>query len=171
MNKLMAFTRALLAASPVLLGSLVLLALVYAACRYMPIRFSTEQSACFLVLMAFFIALAAYVTVDACHYQGRIADELRRDLGFDHGTRYIRDGRGLAGVLSIDSLDPSGIFEQAGFRVGDIIKGPSITGLYKMLHRGRGSRVQITVVEGGEGPPLKKRSERVISVKVPAKST
>jgi hypothetical protein len=171
MNNLMAFARTLLAVSPVLLGILNLLALVYVACRYMPIPFSPEQSACLLIIVALFIALATYVTMDACHYQGRIAGELRRDLGFKHDTLYIREGRSLAGVITIGSLVPGGLFEQAGFRVGDIIKGPSITGLYKILHRGRGSRVQIIVVEAGEGRPLKERSERVISVKVPAKST
>jgi hypothetical protein len=123
-----------------------------------------------LAFMAFLVPFAVYVVAEAHYYQGRLAQELRRDLGFEHGTAYRRDGRRTADVLIIASLVPGGIFDRAGFRVGDIIRGPSIGGLYKMLHRGRGRRVQITVIDGGEGPRLEQRPKRVITVQVPIRS-
>ncbi len=53
---------------------------------------------------------------------------------------------------------------------GDIILGPSISGLYKLLHRGRGSEVRLVVVDGGEGPPLNQRPRRELAVRVPKPS-
>ena len=119
---------------------------------------------CFFVA---FVAFSVFVVVEAYYYQGQLAGELRKDLGFEHGTPYIRCGRWVCGVLTVASLRPGGVFARAGFREGDVILGPSITGLYKMLHRRRGCEVCLKVVAGGDGPPLNQRPQREITVWVP----
>jgi hypothetical protein len=111
-----------------------------------------------------------YVVAEAYYYQGRLAEDLRRDLGFAHRTPYVRCGRWTHDVLTVTSLDPCGAFARAGFRDGDVIVGPSISGLYKLLHRRRGSEVRLQVVEGGDGPPLSQRPRREIIVRVPEPS-
>jgi hypothetical protein len=116
------------------------------------------------------IALSVYVVVEAYYYQGRLAEDLRRELGFAHCTPYVRCGRWTHDVLTVTDVDPYGVFARAGFRDGDVIVGPSISGLYKLLHCGRGSKVRLKVVEGGDGPPLSKRPRREIIVRVPATS-
>jgi hypothetical protein len=116
-----------------------------------------------------FVVLGVWVGQEA-KYQGRLAEDLRRDLGFEHATPIILTGRLRWEVLAIGSLTPDGAFERAGFRVGDVIIGPSIGGLYKMLHHGRGSEVRLTVVDGGDGPRLSQRSQREITVRVPGPS-
>ena len=113
------------------------------------------------------VAFSVSVVTEALYYQGQLAEALQQDLGFTHATPYIRSGWRTADVLVVGALIPGGVFDRVGFRVGDIIHGPSITGLYKMLHRGRGSVVRLTVLQGGDGPPLNQRPRRVIAVPVP----
>jgi hypothetical protein len=122
-----------------------------------------------LVFAAFFV-LSVYIVVEAYYYQARLGPGLERDLGFKHGTRYIRCGRTLCRLLAIQALTPGGPFAQAGFRVGDIIIGPSISGFFRILHRGRGSEARLTVVDGGDGPPLNQRAKRELLVQVPCRS-
>jgi hypothetical protein len=120
-----------------------------------------------ILCFAAFAGFCVYVVAEAWYYQGQIAENLQRDLGFTHGTPYIASGRRTADVLIVGCLTPGGIFERAGFREGDILHRVSITGLYKMLHRGRGSEVRFMVIEGGHGPPLEQRPKRVITIRVP----
>jgi hypothetical protein len=121
-----------------------------------------------ILCSAALVTFAVYVASEAWRYQIRLGKDLRRDLGFEHATPYIRCGRRTVDVLTVGALVAGGVFDRAGFRVGDIIEGLSITGLYKKLHCGRGSEVRLTVVEGGDGPPLKQRPRRVLAVTVPA---
>jgi hypothetical protein len=119
-----------------------------------------------LVFAAFFV-LSVYLVVEAAYYQGRLGPGLERDLGFKHGSPYVLCGRTLCRLLAIEALTPGGPFAQAGFGVGDLIMGPSISAFFRLLHRGRGSVVRLTVAEGGDGPPLDQRSKRMITVQVP----
>lgn len=119
-----------------------------------------------LCFAAFFV-FGVYISVEAWYYQLRLGEGLRRDLGFEHASPHIRCGRRWVEVVTIASLVPDGVFAQAGFRAGDIIKGPSISGLYKLLHRSRGGEARLTIIEGGNGLPLDQRPERELTVWVP----
>lgn len=114
-----------------------------------------------------FVVFGIYVTLEACYYQLWLGDRLRRELGFAHGSAYVRCGRTWEGVVTIASLAPGGVFAQAGFREGDILKGLSFSGLYKILHRCRGSEIRLTVIEDGNDLPLGQRPERQITVYIP----
>lgn len=114
-----------------------------------------------------FVIWVAYVAGAAFYWQSYIGDPLERDLGFGHGTPYVTCNGWLQEVLVVESLTPGGVFEQAGFRQGDIIRGLSINDLFRLLHRGRGQQVMIRVVDGGDGPPLAERPERTITFVVP----
>lgn len=106
-----------------------------------------------------------YVTAEMFYYLGK---PLEDDLGFRHGSPYLRCGDSIQEVFTIEAIVPGGIFDQAGIRDGDIVMGPSITGFYKLLHRNRGKEVTVHVVDGGDGPSLDDRPQRRIAFVVPA---
>src|SRR5215831_8615086 len=116
-----------------------------------------------LTLLILFIVWTAY---EGFYYQVRMGAQLRYDLGFDHGTRYV--GR-FSEVLTIGSVTAGGLFDQAGFYENDVIVDDlSITGLYKMLERARGGEpVTITVASCIEGRPLNDQPIRRLAVNVP----
>jgi hypothetical protein len=122
-----------------------------------------------LAMLMLFAAWLVYVMCAAWYWQTAVGAPLERDLGFWHGTPYIREtGASEARVvLTVESIVPGSVFDQAGFKSGDIVRGLSINGLFQELHRGRGRQVTIRVVDGGDGPPLEQRSERAITFLVP----
>jgi hypothetical protein len=113
---------------------------------------------------------APVIVAQAYYYQGRLADQLERDLGFRHGCAYPRCREWRFGVLDIMSLTPGGAFVRAGFREGDLLPDLTGTDFFKLLHRHRGREVELVVVAGGDGPPLKERPSRRIRVRVPPAS-
>src|SRR5688572_2632459 len=110
-----------------------------------------------------------YVVGAAFYWQMLIGTPLERELGFQHGSPYVQeDGSSWdTEVLTIGSVVPGGVFDRAGFRSGDVVRELSINELFQVLHRGRGQQVTIRVVDGGDGPPLDQRPERVITFEVP----
>ena len=120
------------------------------------------------ILGVAFVLLCARIIIEAYYYQGHRAKRLERDLGFEHGSAYPRcNGRIHLGVLTIRRLEPGGIFERAGFREGDILPWLTITELFKLLHRNRGREVEVHVIDGGNGPRLAARPERLIRISLP----
>src|SRR5205807_8053739 len=103
------------------------------------------------------------------YYQEHLGTSLERELGFRHGSPYVRCGGSARAVFTIEAITPGGRCDQAGFRDGDIIRGQSITGFYKLLHRSGGKEVTVRVVAGGDGLPLCERPERRITLAVPAR--
>jgi hypothetical protein len=126
-----------------------------------------RASCAFTVL---FVAWVVYIAFNAWYWQGTIGASLEQELGFQHGSPYIwEDGSSQPReVLTVESVVPNGIFDQAGFQRGNVIQGVSTNELFRLLHRGRGQQVTFRVVDGGNGPPLSKRPERLITVSVPA---
>jgi hypothetical protein len=112
-----------------------------------------------------------YVVGAAFYWQMFIGMPLEQDLGFQHGSPYVQEGgsSGYTEVLAIEAVVPGGVFDRAGFRNGDVVRGMSSNELFQSLHRGRGQQVTIRVVDGGDGPPLDQRPERVIAFEVPAR--
>ncbi len=113
----------------------------------------------------------AYWIMEACYYQGRLARQLEKDLGFEIDSEYLNVPGSIFphDVIRIWKLTEGGIFSQAGFRVGQVLPGFGLTEFYKLLHRGRGKQVQIEVAEGGEGPPFVDRPRQAIRFLVPSK--
>jgi hypothetical protein len=116
-----------------------------------------------------FAAWVVYVIRAAFYWQMMVGAILERDLGFQHGTPYVlyTGSDWLHEVLTVESVTPGGVFEQAGFQRGDIILDLSITELFQLLQQGRGQSVTIRVADGGDGPPIAERRVRVITIMVP----
>ena len=95
---------------------------------------------------------------------------LEVDLGFRHGSPYVRCGESEREVFTIEVVQPGGVLDRAGFQNSDIVVGMSITGLYRTLHRERGGEVTVPVVDGGDGPALSERRVRQIRFRVPQRS-
>ncbi len=122
-----------------------------------------------VVLGAIGVLLLAVAVICARHlfYQDFIGAGLNSELGFTHGSPYVRCGDREQEVFTIESVAPGGAFDRAGFCDGDIVVGTDITGLYRELHRNRGREVTVSVVEGGDGPPLAERPVRKLCLAVP----
>jgi hypothetical protein len=101
------------------------------------------------------------------------AKALQEDLGFVHGSPYIRVKWRLLSqeVMTFEQVRPEGPLARAGIREGDIVADKSLwyVGFYRMLEAARGKEVVISVVAGGDGPPLTKRPVRKVSVFIPAR--
>jgi hypothetical protein len=115
------------------------------------------------------LLLVVFIAAQAWYYQIHIGQSLDTELGFTHGSPYIRCGDTLREVLTIHSVQPGGVFERAGFHSGDIVVGVGITAFYRTLHHGRGGELTVSVVDGDDGPSLSERRIRQIRFKVPEK--
>ena len=95
---------------------------------------------------------------------------LQRELGFRTGTACLTASSfmGYIKALRIEEIADDGVFERAGFRVGDVLPDYSEIGLFQLLDRSRGRTIAIKVVNGGLGPPYVKRQRRIIQLTVPA---
>jgi len=87
-------------------------------------------------------------------------------LAFHHGSPYIRAGGELVEVFTLYPK-PESPLALAGVWAGDIVVSHTIREFYKLLHGGRGTSISITVVDGGDGPPLAERTARTVEVQVP----
>jgi hypothetical protein len=115
------------------------------------------------------VCLMAYFITAAIYYQCIVGPAIQRDLGFTEGTAYLEVGRGLHSAVAVTTVEPHGVFDRAGFQVGDVLPGLSHTGLFRLLHRSRGRVAELTVVNGGSGPAFGDRPARVIRFTVPPK--
>jgi hypothetical protein len=109
-----------------------------------------------------------YVMLAGCYYQAYLARSLERGLGFRHGKQYLRVGRWLHCGVAINWVAANGAFRAAGFREGDVVPGIGFNDFFRLLHSHRGRVVEVTVVDGGEGPPFEQRPQRVLRVAVPS---
>lgn len=121
-----------------------------------------------VALAALCAAFWTYVPLAALYWQVWIGGPLEQELGFEYGTPYIVvNGSSMIEVLTIESVVPGGVFEKAGFKNGDVVRGLSLDELFKTLHRCRGQTATLHVVNGGNGPPLDQRSDRTMTFAVP----
>jgi hypothetical protein len=123
-----------------------------------------------LYVFRFLVAVVVHEIVAAFYYQGWLGAALQRDLGFRECRAYLFFGRWRHhSAVAIEAVDGGGVFALAGFRKGDVFPELSHTDLFKMLHRHRGRVAELTVVDGGKGPPFCERPRRVIRFTVPPK--
>jgi hypothetical protein len=110
-----------------------------------------------------------YIILEYLYYNIIIYKILMRELGFRLGTSGLPadDQRVYISALAIDSTADGGVFEQAGFRVGDLLPDETEASFIKLLQRHRGRTVELAVVDGGPGPPFRWRPRRVLRVAVP----
>jgi hypothetical protein len=121
-------------------------------------------------LFLLLVLLVAYVAVEAFYYQVCLGPALERDLGFHEGSAYLFFvGRLPHSAVAIQKVVEGGVFARAGFRVGDVLPAMSHTALFKRLHRHRGRVAELTVVDGGEGPPFCERPKRLLKFVVPSR--
>jgi hypothetical protein len=116
--------------------------------------------------------IAVWVTYVFCamwYWQMTVGEPIEREFGFRIGTPIIHEeGKSWPSeVVSIESLRWDGVLGRAGLLEGDIIRGLSVSEVYKVLHRGRGKQVTFEVVDGGHGPPIVQRNVRAITFSVP----
>jgi hypothetical protein len=119
-----------------------------------------------LALLSICIISSLY---DGWMYQVKAKPALQQDLGFATGSPYINAGGVLVEVLTVEDVVPGGIFDKAGVQKGDIIVDYSLTELYRELEKNRGGSLTIPVVNGGDGPPLRSRPTRNVTIEIPLK--
>jgi len=100
----------------------------------------------------------------------RYATNLRRDLGFDHGSPFVLLGTERKEVFTLHPTTPASLLARAGVSSGDIVVddfGHSIPRFYSELENARGRVYRFRVATGGDGPPLRERLHKIIEVRVP----
>ena len=92
---------------------------------------------------------------------------LKRDLGFTGSSPWVYAGGKREEVFVLDSVDPNGIFGLGGARPGEIIATNYGRDFCRELEERRGETVAVTLIPGGDGPPLDQRPTRKITVSIP----
>lgn len=111
-----------------------------------------------------------YVAATGYYYQILRGQQLKEDLGFEDGAAYLRVGRRTHSALCLEEVTPDGVFHKAGLRSGNVLPRVSHTDLFRYLHRNRGKKIELVIVDGGPGPPFYERMHRTIEILVPAQS-
>jgi hypothetical protein len=125
-----------------------------------------------VVFVGLLFALAMYAIAWETYYQLVVGPVLERKLGFREGKAILPGGTifGYTASVAIVSVVPGGVFERAGFRGGEALPDLSHGGLFWRLQRHRGRVVELSVVDGGHGPPFHERPRRVVRFEVPPRS-
>jgi S1-C subfamily serine protease len=97
----------------------------------------------------------------------KYASSFQVDLGFMHGSPYIRLGDDVREVFTIEQVVQGGVFDNAGVRPGDIVLSHQILSFYSELNESRGETFQFSVTDGVDGPPIAARSRREIEIFIP----
>lgn len=132
----------------------------------------------FFLVLAFLLISLLFIRIEVVKmdlailkaeiYQNLVGKHLRKELGFKHGSPYIKFGDKVKEVWVIEKVSPNGIFEKSGVEAGNILIDPSGgTEFYKKLEESRGKKITLTVAEGGDGSALEKRKTRKLTVAIP----
>ena len=120
-------------------------------------------------------ALVLWVIGQAVYWQVIIGSPMEKELGFTHGSPYVRAGDHNIEVLTFEHVTPSGIVGRAGIQNGYIpisLAGEthlSISKFYRLLEAARGQTVEIKVVSGGDGDILASRPAQTVTLEIPDK--
>jgi hypothetical protein len=91
---------------------------------------------------------------------------LSRELGFRCAVRYVKEGNKLIGVLTVEGIQPGGLFERVGFQERDIVvNGGAISDFFGRLEHARGREpVPITVIPWLYPLAVEDRSKRQVMI-------
>lgn len=101
-------------------------------------------------------------------YQVTYRPEIEAELGFTTDSPWVKAGGAKVEVFTIHPVH-DGYMDKIGFRDGDIITSHSLTKFYKMLYTQRERTVSVSVVDGGDGLPIKERKVRTLRFLDPPK--
>lgn len=120
------------------------------------------------ITLSLFFALSwiGFTIFEIWNYQYRLAPIIQKELEFKHGSPYINVEGSMIEVFTIHPKK-NGAISKSGIKDGDIVISESITSFYKLLSESNGKKVTVIVVDGGDGPPLDKRKQRVANIKTP----
>ena len=96
-----------------------------------------------------------------------IAPSLKTELGFELGSPYYQINGDLTEVTEFEIPPGDSVMGAAGVRNGDFLV--HFEDLFEALEQSRGGQLTFYVVPGGDGPLLRERERREITVKVPLK--
>ena len=109
-----------------------------------------------------------YITEKDMAYNDTHGTLLRKDIGFKHGSPYIKLGDSNKEVFTLHPIGKDSAMLKSDVKSGDIVYNySSIIEFYKALEAHRGKTIKFPVVDGGDGPPLKDRQQRIIELNVP----
>lgn len=95
---------------------------------------------------------------------------LQEDLQFTHGSPYYKIGDDTSEVFTLHPKSNSSPLAKAGVVSGDIVFDDiTINRLYILLEEHRGRVFRFRVVQGGDGPALRERLQKIIELYVPEK--
>jgi len=116
------------------------------------------------------VVFCLYIIAIGIYYQAILGPFLERELGFVEGAAYIKVGQRLHSAVALCSIVPGGVFDRAGFQVGDVLPGLSHIDLFRLLNRSRRRIVQLTVADGSQGLPFGMRPIHLIRFEVPLRT-
>ena len=100
-----------------------------------------------------YFGMLIYPTLEESAAYDAYADGLRRDLGFSHGSPYIRAGDRTIEVLNLFPTSPDSPLAKAGLSEGDIVFDDfrrSVPRFYLEMHNARGKIFRFRVADGGD---------------------
>jgi hypothetical protein len=124
----------------------------------------------FLCLLA--PAVMSWNLLEQGYYQIPVKKKLQSELGFKTTTNTLEGAWPIgAKYLYFTHLEPSGLMEQAGFQLRDIVVEPrGFTEFWYRLEHARGRElIAITVVLWDHPEPVSKRLRREVFIRVPPK--
>lgn len=128
-----------------------------------------------LLIGAIGVAFVLWIFGQAMYWQVMVGTPIKNELGFTHGSPYVRAGDRTIEVLTFEQVSPSGIVGRAGIQNRSIpvsVAGKTRLGcttLYRILEASRGQTIEIKVVPGGDGEDIAFRPVQSILVEMPEK--
>jgi hypothetical protein len=123
-------------------------------------------------ILVFLIAWKGFLSPHSFYQESRAYDlyakALQEQLQFTHGSPYYEVGDEITEVFTLNPNSDSSPLAKAGVASGDIVYDDfTIAGFYMLLEQYRGKVFRFRVVQGGDGPQLRERSQRIIEIHVP----
>jgi hypothetical protein len=123
-----------------------------------------------LTLIGRLVAVVLGVFVVEMALQAVMTPRVERRYGFELGSPYVKVGPDEEEEVRVfERVDSGGAFARAGVTEGDILGGMLSKGLLylylSLLSPGDSTRV--TILPGGDGPPIRKRPKRRVTVVAP----
>ena len=128
--------------------------------------------ATFAIILVFLIVWKGFLSPHSIYQESRAYDlyakALQEQLQFTHGSPYYKVGDEITEVFTLNPDSGPSPLAKAGVVSGDIVYDNfTIAGFYILLEQYRGKVFRFRVVQGGDGPLLRDRTQRIIEIRVP----